>query len=1104
MTEIAHYRFLPWTRRGLVAELAQADAGAALPARPAVNVAITVTGAGLSSIDLHLYGPGDVIGIDPRLIVRLTPRANSTNVESNYFAAIEFDPPDFPWMFTPAKTGGQDRLRPWLVLIVVDQAVVARPRTEPRRPLPVLVVPAAVAAQELPNLTESWAWAHTQVVTSQTSGAAIESELAAKPNLNVSRLVCLRRLEPNKKYYACLVPAFDLGVQRGLGDEPAPNGTLQPAWNVASPGDVRLPVYFHWEFATGPEGDFESLARKLKPFICPDTVGFARLYLGQGGPELPEMPPDDPNAYTLMDGALRAPGAASGSLDDIPAQLQAGLQSALDAPAAQAQEGPADDTPALGPPIYGEWHVNQHTVPDNLPAWLRQLNLDPRSRVAAGLGAEVVRANQEDFMQACWEQIGKILQANELLNRARLAMETSRRLYERHFQTLPPDRLVQLTAPLHARTLHGDMTVRAGIARTSLPDASVDPALRRLTSPQRPMLKTFARRAGLDLPASNSFKSGLVKSLAAGRPDVDPNRFVPDGLLGVKALDKMQLPGGRNAMIDLSSIGLPIQAQAGVLHDIRTQGRELSRADFQKNPSQIDLRDNLRTSGLVTEDHLLQLGELEPLQPADPGQKLNLHQVLGGLVNTAMANPGAAAFLVTLNPRTAPSIDALDVDANGRVLVRTPVTKPSIPIATLEPSLFQSNRAALPRVLTDVKPGWLDRTGRRPITVEPGLAGWPQMRPPAIPGPVARPPSNTIPPLVKNIATISRFESAFRNVAQDVQMDTSPPLPVLVPFDIRTARSASRTLLARMDPIVMVPRRVRSMLALPAGMTGIDLAETFDRIMAAPDLPAATYAYLAKYDRTRFLPGMDEIPPNAITLLETNPRFIEAFMVGLNHEMNRELLWRAYPTDQRGTPFRHFWGWLDGKPDIEPIHTWRRNRNLGSNVRGAGQGGQIVLLVRGDLLHRYPNTLIYAWRAVTIGGQLKLKDPPDENTDLRTPAFAGQFDPDYTFVGFDLTDRQLLEGDGWFFVLQEQPTEPHFGFDEPEPGQPLPALTDWSNASWGHTGVHPGRHLLIAGNPLSGRTLKGVTFVTNAAHLAFITLQKPFRVVVHARHIVKL
>ena len=52
-------------------------------------------------------------------------------------------------------------------------------------------------------------------------------------------------------------------------------------------------------------------------------------------------------------------------------------------------------------------------------------------------------------------------------------------------------------------------------------------------------------------------------------------------------------------------------------------------------------------------------------------------------------------------------------------------------------------------------------------------------------------------------------------------------------------------------------------------------------------------------------PGAPQAPAPA--LLETNQQFIEAYMVGLNHEMSRELLWRGYPTSRTGTYFRQFW-----------------------------------------------------------------------------------------------------------------------------------------------------------------------------------------------------
>jgi len=54
---------------------------------------------------------GDVTGIDPRHIVRTDPPDGTPNYEPNYLAGIEFDHPDFIWLFTPAAPNG-NRLRP--------------------------------------------------------------------------------------------------------------------------------------------------------------------------------------------------------------------------------------------------------------------------------------------------------------------------------------------------------------------------------------------------------------------------------------------------------------------------------------------------------------------------------------------------------------------------------------------------------------------------------------------------------------------------------------------------------------------------------------------------------------------------------------------------------------------------------------------------------------------------------------------------------------------------------------------------------------------------------------------------------------------------------
>jgi hypothetical protein len=103
-----------------------------------------------------------------------------------------------------------------------------------------------------------------------------------------------------------------------------------------------------------------------------------------------------------------------------------------------------------------------------------------------------------------------------------------------------------------------------------------------------------------------------------------------------------------------------------------------------------------------------------------------------------------------------------------------------------------------------------------------------------------------------------------------------------------------------------------------------------------------------------------------------------------------------------------------------------------------------VLLLRGELLRRYPNSVIYAAPAVRTG-QLSPK-PEDE----RHPLFRGTLKPDVTFLGFNLQKEVAIADPGWFFVIQEQPTEPRFGLDAAEFDKPLPELTTWNNLSWRH------------------------------------------------------
>jgi hypothetical protein len=297
--------------------------------------------------------------------------------------------------------------------------------------------------------------------------------------------------------------------------------------------------------------------------------------------------------------------------------------------------------------------------------------------------------------------------------------------------------------------------------------------------------------------------------------------------------------------------------------------------------------------------------------------------------------------------------------------------------------------------------------------------------------------------------------------------------------------------------------------------------------MAYPRFERPMYEALRDLSAELLLPGLEAVKPNTITLLETNPRFIEAYMVGLNHEMARELLWREYPTDQRGSFFRQFWdvrgripapqtpAEREGLKDIPEIHRWAGAKGMGENLTGGSAGERLVLLVRGELLRRFPTAVVYAARArfeTGPNGQPSRKRVPSDEE--RYPLFRGTLEPDVTFVGFDLEESEA-RGDpdpaadrpGWFLIIQQQPVEPRFGLDVADGfAESLPVLTQWNDLSWGHLASNAGEldaltHIRLAAVlPDTSHVTQppGIAWGHNAAHQAFITLQKPVRVAIHA------
>jgi hypothetical protein len=349
--------------------------------------------------------------------------------------------------------------------------------------------------------------------------------------------------------------------------------------------------------------------------------------------------------------------------------------------------------------------------------------------------------------------------------------------------------------------------------------------------------------------------------------------------------------------------------------------------------------------------------------------------------------------------------------------------------------------------------------------------------------------------------TDSADAQAFRNAAKAHQAYLQNAFTPLTTFRALAQMNLADTkaqLLQSVNPEKTISARVQASLIL-AGETE-SRADPLEPILDAPDFPQPMYEAIRDLSQDFLFPGLEHVPANTVTLLETNPKFVESFLVGLNAEMSRELLWRNYPTDQRGTYFRQFWDTSAGsdQPDVDMINQWR-DRKLGEN---AGAGEQLVLLIRGELLRRYPNSVIYAVAAKREQGRLELSDPAVESH----PLFRGTLKPDVTFLGFALTDKEAIADPGWFFVIQEQPTEPRFGMDVANFAKPLPELETWNDLSWRHL-ANTEAELKALSHASTKTVLPEVAdkakWGKNSAHQAYITLQRPVRIAIHAKEMIK-
>jgi hypothetical protein len=303
-----------------------------------------------------------------------------------------------------------------------------------------------------------------------------------------------------------------------------------------------------------------------------------------------------------------------------------------------------------------------------------------------------------------------------------------------------------------------------------------------------------------------------------------------------------------------------------------------------------------------------------------------------------------------------------------------------------------------------------------------------------------------LPWIMKNLAirnaglmSIGAVEQALNGIAPYTMWTTiivdpaPPPTNATLYTSISTQINPSITLVARLQGLLS---------SVSVQVNPVNNGITVNETPAVPEFPEPMYAPLADRSTDYILPGIENIPDNRVALLKTNPAFIESYMTGLNHEISREYLWREFPAALNITSFRQFWDVRDNQQaisdpetwkDIQPIAGWATTR-LGTHQPPTQPVQDIVILIRADLLKKYPNTEIFLQEAAWTDNQKKSRVPvanPD-NTTLRKPMFSAQVAGEFRFLGFDVPAADAIgnaDEPGWFFVLKERAGEIHFGLD---------------------------------------------------------------------------
>ena len=688
--------------------------------------------------------------------------------------------------------------------------------------------------------------------------------------------------------------------------------------------------------------------------------------------------------------------------------------------------------PKVLPPLYGSRQAAKNEISENTYPWFSSLNLDPRNRAIAGLGTLVVNDQQEQLREAAWQMIDEIEDINQTLRQGQLSRSVSFGLNQ-WIKDLSLDSFMMVTNSVHNKILDKDnkITMQNKI-KSKLGNGILSPTFRKITNPTGPIGKKIFG------------------------DDYDSLSATDDESLTYKINNPDLLNWADNKRYDAGEV-------------VRYDGKFYRAIVKNEGPNY--------PPGSSPPGFWIKIKDPDFL-PFSPDYK-----GMGGMISVS--------DLEQYIDSNAPSEAANIIDNLKNAL---------IPDRTSDfdnTSIGNVNCELLSSLNVDV--------------YEPGGVTYPG-------GVIISP--NTIVNFCKSIKIHQR--EIHKQLVK-----TIPPSP-LSPLDLEEIR---QTIEGELNPEHTIPKRILSRIDI--GDAEWKSKDPLEQMTVCIEFPQPMWEPLANISQDLLIPGIEHTPQNTISLLEENPSFIESYMVGLNNAFTSEALWHKIPVSLTCSFFRQFWDKsayplsdekeleeeakndhgitdpkeienyvkqriseeIENRKDIDHIHKWVY-KQLGENYKKPENSRdtdnrRVILLIRGELLRKYPNAIIYAVKGKDDnGGEINF---PSQTDDLELPKFRIFLKPDITLFGFDLFETEVREKPGYFFVIQEQPSELSFKLDE----------STWEDfekdiGPFNYLSIKTTRNTVMSTDYTELSDDKKNKWDSNSAHVADNLLKYPIRVAIHA------